>query len=317
MMSRELLNQSSMTTFILVGFSEYPQLQIPLFLLFLTIYSVTLMGNLGIIVVIRISPRLHTPMYFFLSHLSFLDICYSSVFTPKLLQILVMEDRTISFRGCMTQFFFICTFVITEMFMLAVMAYDRFVAVCNPLLYTIVMIHKFCALLVAGTYMVGGVCAGIITYTLLQLSYWDYGIINHFGCEYSAVISVSCSDSSFSQMVCLVISILSESSSVLITLASYVFIVVTIIRMPSKGGLRKAFSTCTSHLTAITIFHGILLLLYCVPNSTSSRLFVKVATALYTVMIPMLNPLIYSLRNKDVKEAVKRIMSSKLRSHLT
>ncbi|XP_075815524.1 olfactory receptor 1165-like [Microtus pennsylvanicus] len=317
MMSRELMNQSSVTTFILVGFSEYPKLQIPLFLLFLTIYSVTLMGNLGIIVVIRISPRLHTPMYFFLSHLSFLDICYSSVFTPKLLQILVMEDRTISFRGCMTQFFFICTFVITEMFMLAVMAYDRFVAVCNPLLYTVVMIHKFCALLVAGTYMVGGLCAGIIIYTLLQLSYWDYGIINHFGCEYSAVISVSCSDSSFSQMVCLVISILSESTSVLITLASYVFIVVTIIRMPSKGGLRKAFSTCTSHLTAITIFHGILLLLYCVPNSNSSRLFVKVATALYTVMIPMLNPLIYSLRNKDVKETVRRLMSSKLHSHLT
>ncbi|XP_041536274.1 olfactory receptor 5D18-like [Microtus oregoni] len=317
MMSCELMNQSSVTTFILVGFSEYPQLQIPLFLLFLTIYSVTLMGNLGIIVVIRISPRLHTPMYFFLSHLSFLDICYSSVFIPKLLQILVMEDRTISFRGCMTQFFFICTFVITEMFMLAVMAYDRFVAVCNPLLYTVVMIHKFCALLIAGTYMVGGLCAGIIIYTLLQLSYWDYGIINHFGCEYSAVISVSCSDSSFSQMVCLVISILSESSSVLITLASYVFIVVTIIRMPSKGGLRKAFSTCTSHLTAITIFHGILLLLYCVPNSNSSRLFVKVATALYTVMIPMLNPLIYSLRNKDVKETVRRLMSSKLHSHLT
>nr|XP_048288846.1 olfactory receptor 5D18-like [Myodes glareolus] len=317
MMSLELKNQSSVTTFILVGFSEYPQLQIPLFLLFLTIYSVTLIGNLGIIVVIRISPRLHTPMYFFLSHLSFLDICYSSVFTPKLLQILVMNDRTISFRGCMTQFFFICTFVITEMFMLAVMAYDRFVAVCNPLLYTVVMPHKFCALLVAGTYMVGGLCAVILIYTLLQLSYCEYGIINHFGCEYSAVISVSCSDSSFSQMVCLVISILSESSSVLITLASYVFIVVTIIRMPSKGGLRKAFSTCTSHLTAITIFHGIILLLYCVPNSNSSRLFVKVATALYTVMIPMLNPLIYSLRNKDVKETVRRLMSSKLHSHLT
>ncbi|XP_051022631.1 olfactory receptor 1165-like [Acomys russatus] len=316
-MTYEVMNQSSVTTFILVGFSEYPQLQIPLFLLFLTIYSVTLMGNLGILVVIRINPKLHTPMYFFLSHLSFLDICYSSVFTPKLLQILVMEDRTISFKGCMTQFFFICTFVITEMFMLAVMAYDRFVAVYNPLLYTVVMPHKFCALLVAGTYMLGGLCAVILIYTLLQLSYCEYGIINHFGCEYSAVISVSCSDSSFSQMTCLVISIFSESSSVLITLASYVFIVVTIIKMPSKGGLCKAFSTCTSHLTAITIFHGIILLLYCVPNSNSSRIFVKVATALYTVMIPMLNPLIYSLRNKDVKETVRRLISSKLHSHLT
>ncbi|XP_005065061.1 olfactory receptor 5D18-like [Mesocricetus auratus] len=317
MMSHQLMNQSSVTTFILVGFSEYPQFQIPLFLLFLTIYSVTLIGNLGIIVVIRINPKLHTPMYFFLSHLSFLDICYSSVFTPKLLQILVVEERTISFRGCMTQFFFICTFVITEIFMLAVMAYDRFVAVCNPLLYTVVMPHKFCALLIAGTYMMGGLCAVILIYTLLQLSYCEYGIINHFGCEYSAVISVSCSDSSFSQMTCLVISIFSESSSVLITLASYIFIFVTIIKMPSKGGLRKAFSTCTSHLTAITIFHGIILLLYCVPTSNSSQLFVKVATALYTIMIPMLNPLIYSLRNKDVKETVRRLISSKLHSHLT
>ena len=316
-MAYEVMNQSSATTFILVGFSEYPQLQIPLFLLFLTIYSVTLIGNLGILVVIKINPKLHTPMYFFLSHLSFLDICYSSVFTPKLLQLLVMEDRTISFKECMVQFFFICTFVITEMFMLAVMAYDRFVAVCNPLLYTVVMPIQFCGLLVAGTYMIGGLCAVILIYTLLQLSYCEYGIINHFGCEYSAVISVSCSDSSFSQMACLVISIVSESSSVLITLASYMFIVVTIIKMPSKGGLRKAFSTYTSHLTAITIFHGIILLLYCVPNSNSSRLFVKVATALYTVMIPMLNPLIYSLRNKDVKDTVRRLISSKLHSHLT
>ncbi|XP_021050467.1 olfactory receptor 5D18-like [Mus pahari] len=316
-MPYEVVNQTSATTFILVGFSEYPQLQIPLFLLFLTIYSVTLMGNLGILVVIKVNPKLHTPMYFFLSHLSFLDICYSSVFTPKLLQLLIMEDRTISFKACMIQFFFICTFVITEMFMLAVMAYDRFVAVCNPLLYTVVMPFQFCALLVAGTYMIGGLCTVILLHTLLQLSYCEYGTINHFGCEYSAVISVSCSDSSFSQLTSLVIAIVSESSSVLITLASYVFIVVTIIKMPSKGGLRKAFSTCTSHLTAIAIFHGIILLLYCVPNSNSSQLFVKVATALYTIMIPMLNPLIYSLRNKDVKDTVRRLISSKHPPHLT
>ncbi|MRI72335.1 hypothetical protein FDP56_18355, partial [Enterococcus casseliflavus] len=223
-MAYEVMNQTSATTFILVGFSEYPQLQIPLFLLFLTIYSVTLMGNLGILVVIKVNPKLHTPMYFFLSHLSFLDICYSSVFTPKLLQILIMEDRTISFIGCMIQFFFICTFVITEIFMLAVMAYDRFVAVCNPLLYTVAMSHKFCALLVAGSYMWGGLGAAIITYTLVQLSYCEPGIIDHFSCEYSAIVSVSCSDPSFSQMVCLVISMLNEVSSLLITMTSYVFL---------------------------------------------------------------------------------------------
>ncbi|XP_005065059.1 olfactory receptor 5D18-like [Mesocricetus auratus] len=310
-----MINHSSVTTFVLVGFSEYPYLQSPLFLVILAIYTVTLAGNIGIIVVRRINPKLHTPMYFFLSHLSFLDICYSSVFTPKLLEILVMEQRAISLKGCMVQFFFGCTCVITEMFMLAVMAYDRFVAVCNPLLYTVAMSHQLCALLVAGSYTWGGLCAVIITYTLSELSYCEPGIIDHFGCEYSAIISVSCSDSSFSQMACLVISILSEGSSLLITMASYVFIVITIIKMPFKGGLKKAFSTCTSHLTAISIFHGIILLLYCVPNANSSRLLVKVATVLYTVLIPMLNPLIYSLRNKDVKDTVKTFISSKLHSH--
>ncbi|XP_070422112.1 olfactory receptor 1165-like isoform X2 [Equus przewalskii] len=225
-------NQSSVTLFILLGFSEYPNLQVPLFLVFLTIYTVTLVGNLGIIVAIRINPKLHRPMYFFLSHLSFLDICYSSVFTPKLLEILVVEDRTISFKGCMVQYFFGCTFVITEMFMLAVMAYDRFVAVCNPLLYTVTMSHKLCKFLLAGTYTYGGTCSLTITYSLLELSFCGSNIISHFG-------------------------------------------FVTIIQMPSTGGLRKAFSTCASHLTAITIFHGIILLLYCVPNSKNSWLLVK------------------------------------------
>ncbi|CAH6788324.1 olfactory receptor 1165 [Phodopus roborovskii] len=314
-MVHAMINQSSVTTFFLVGFSEYPYLQPPLFLMTVAIYTVTLVGNIGIIVVRRINPKLHTPMYFFLSHLSFLDICYSSVFTPKLLEILVVEQSTISFKGCMAQFFFGCTCVITEMFMLAVMAYDRFVAVCNPLLYAVVMSHQLCALLVTGSYMWGSLCAMILTYTLSELSYCGPGIIDHFGCEYSAIISVSCSDSSFSQIACLVISILSEGSSLLITMASYIFIVITIIKMPSKGGLQKAFSTCTSHLTAISIFHGIILLLYCIPNANSSRLLVKVATVLYTVLIPMLNPLIYSLRNKDVKETVKTFINSKLQPH--
>ncbi|XP_047735013.1 olfactory receptor 5D18-like [Prionailurus viverrinus] len=308
-------NQSSVTIFILLGFSEYPHLQAPLFLMFLTIYTVTLVGNLGIIAVVRINPKLHTPMYFFLSHLSFLDICYSSVFTPKLLEILVMEDRSISFKACMVQFFFVCAFVITEMFMLVVMAYDRFVAVCNPLLYTVAMSRKLCALLVAGTYVWGGICSLTLTYSLLELSFCGPNIIHHFGCEYSAILSLSCSDPSFSQRMCLVISTFNEACSLLIILASYIFIVVTIVKMPSTGGLQKAFSTCASHLTTITIFHGIILLLYCVPNSKSSWLLVKVATVFFTVMIPMLNPLIYSLRNKDVKDTARKLIHTKLLSH--
>ena len=224
--------------------------------------QVTLVGNLGIIVVIRTSPKLHTPMYFFLSHLSFSDICSSSVFTPKLLGILVVEDRVISFKGCMAQFFFGCAFVITEMSMLAVMAYDRCVAVCNPLLCTAAMSPKLCSLLVAGTYTWGGMCSWTITCSLLELSFSGSNVIHHFGCEYSAIISASCSDSHFSQLMCFLISTLNEVCSLLIILTSYAFIVVTIIKMPSAAGLRKAFSTCASHLTAITIFHGTVLFLY-------------------------------------------------------
>ncbi|MBZ3869247.1 Olfactory receptor 5D13 [Sciurus carolinensis] len=258
-MVHEFRNQSSLSTFILVEFSEFPHLQAPLFLLFVSIYTVTLVGNLDIILVRRLNPKLQTPMYFFLSHLSFLDICYSSVITPKVLEILVVEDRTISFNGCMTQFFFSYACVITEMFMLAVMAYDQFVAMCNPLLYTVAMSHKFCALLVAGTYIWGGLCSMTLTYSL---------------------------------MACFIISTFNEACNLLIIMASYVFIVATVIRMPSKGDLHKAFSTCTSHLTAISIFHGIILLLYCVPHDKNSWLLVKVESALNAVMIPMLNPLI-------------------------
>ena len=297
------------------GFSEYPQLQVPLFLVFLAIYTVSVVGNLGMIVIIRINPKLHTPMYFFLRHLSFLDFCYSCIITPKLLEILVGDTRTISYVGCMMQFFFGCTLVITEMLMLVVMAYDRFVAVCNPLLYTVAMSPKLCSLLVAGTYTWGGMCFLTITRSLLELSFCNSNVIHHFGCEYSAIVSASCSDSYFSQMTCFIISTLNEVCSLLIILASYIFIILRNIKLPSAGGLRKAFSTCASHLTTITIFHGVFLLLYCVPNSRSSRLFIKVTTVLYTVVIPMLNPLIYSLRNNDVKETIRKLVNTKIFSH--
>ncbi|MBZ3881144.1 Olfactory receptor 5D13 [Sciurus carolinensis] len=254
--------QTAGVKFILLGFSEYPELQVPLFLFFLTIYIVTVLGNTGMILVIRVNPKLHTPMYFFLSHLSFIDFCYSTVVTPKLLENLVVEDRTISFPGCILQFFFACICVVTETFMLAVMAYDRFVAVCNPLLYMVAMSQKL------------------------------YSYIN--------------------QKIILVSATLNEISSLVIILASYVLIYITIMKMPSGGGRHKAFSTCASHLTAITIFHGTILFLYCVPITKSSWLMVKIASIFYTVVIPMLNPLIYSLRNKDVKETVRKLINTKL-----
>nr|XP_003422775.1 olfactory receptor 5D13-like [Loxodonta africana] len=307
-------NQSTGATFTLLGFSEYPDLQVPLFIVFLAIYMVTVVGNLGMIVIIRINPKLNTPMYFFLSHLSFVDFCYSSIVTPKLLENLVVGDRTISFTGCIMQFFLACIFAIAETFMLAVMAYDRFVAVCNPLLYTVVMSPKICASLVAGPYAWGIVASLTLTYFLLALSFCGSTIINNFVCEHSVIVSVSCSDPYISQVLCFVIAIFNEVSSLMIILTTYIFIFITVIKMPSDGGCRKAFSTCASHLTAITIFHGTVLFLYCVPHSKTSWLIVKVGSVLYTVVIPMLNPLIYSLRNKDVKETVRKLMNHTIQS---
>ncbi|XP_051039885.1 olfactory receptor 5D13, partial [Phodopus roborovskii] len=305
-------NQTSAVTFILVGFSEYPDLQVPLFFLFLTTYTVTVLGNLGMIAIIRLSPKLHTPMYFFLSHLSFVDFCYSTVVTPKLLENLIVEDRRISFTGCVMQFFFACIFAVTETFMLAAMAYDRFVAVCNPLLYTVAMSPKLCWSLVAASYSWSITCSFILIYFMLTLSFCGTKFINNFVCEHDAIVAVSCSDPYISQKVIFIVATFNELCSLMIILTSYVFIVTTVMKMPAAGGRYKVFSTCASHLTAISIFDGTILFLYCVPTTKSSWLLVKVASVFYTVIIPMLNPLIYSLRNKDVKNAVRKLMYTQI-----
>ncbi|XP_074130286.1 olfactory receptor 5D18-like [Sminthopsis crassicaudata] len=308
-------NQSATVIFILLGFSDYPDLQIPLFLVFLAIYMVTVVGNLGMIVIIRCNPKLHTPMYFFLSHLSFIDFCYSTIVTPKFLEILVVEDRSVSFIGCIMQFSFAVTCVVTEMFMLAVMAYDRFVAICNPLLYTVTMSQKLCTLLVTISYSWGLISCVVFTYSLLILSFCGINIINNILCEYSAIFSASYSDKHLTEVLLFSLSNFNTFCTLTIILTSYLFIFVTIMKMPSTSGRHKAFSTCASHLTAVTIFFGTILCLYCVPSSKSSWLIIRVSTVFYTVVIPMLNPLIYSLRNKDVKETFMKLMNMKLFSH--
>ncbi|XP_062951140.1 olfactory receptor 5D16 [Cynocephalus volans] len=304
-------NVSSEATFTLLGFSDYPELRVPLFVVFLAVYSFSVVGNLGMIMIIKINPKLHTPMYFFLSHLSFVDFCYSSVIAPKMLLNLVVADRTISFSGCMVQFFFFCTFVVTELILFAVMAYDRFVAVCNPLRYTVAMSQKLCAMLVVVSYVWGVACSLTLMCSALKLSFRGFNTINHFFCELSSLMSVSCSDSHLTQILLFTVATFNEIITLLIILTSYVLIIITALKMHSASGYRKVFSTCASHLTAITIFHGTILFLYCVPNSKNSRHTVKVASVFYTVVIPMLNPLIYSLRNKDVKDTVSKIMDRK------
>ncbi|XP_027702549.1 olfactory receptor 5D13-like [Vombatus ursinus] len=305
-------NQSSVVMFIFLGFSDYPELQVPLFVLFLIIYAVTVVGNVGMIAIIKISPKLHTPMYFFLSHLSFVDFCYSTIGTPKLLENLVVEDRSISIKSCITQYSIGVTCVITDMIMLAVMAYDRFVAICYPLLYTVFMSPKLCALLVAVAYSWATISSIVLTYSLLVLSFCETKIINNFVCEYSVFLSAACSDKHFSELISSVFANLNVFCTLIIILISYIFIFVTIYKMHSASGRYKAFSTCASHLTVVTIFYGTIFFLYCIPSSKNSWLAIKVGSVFYTVVIPMLNPLIYSLRNNDVKETLRKLMDLKI-----
>ncbi|XP_048216218.1 olfactory receptor 5D14-like [Perognathus longimembris pacificus] len=308
-------NLSVETTFILLGFADSPELQIPLFLLFLVMYIITVVGNLGMIILIKTNPKFHTPMYLFLSHLSFIDFYYSSIIIPKLLENLVMTDKSIFYGSCMLQFFLSCMAVVTESYLLAVMAYDRFVAICNPLLYTVSMSQRLCSLLVAGSYIWGVFCPLVLLCHALQLNFSGLHVINHFFCEYTSVITVSSSDIHLPHLLLFCFATFNEVSTLLIILTSYVFIFVTVLKIRSASGRRKAFSTCASHLTAITIFHGTILSLYCVPNSKNSRHVIKVASVFYTVVNPMLNPLIYSLRNKDVKDVFWKLVGTKVPLH--
>ncbi|XP_064135219.1 olfactory receptor 5D18-like, partial [Loxodonta africana] len=301
--------------FTLSGFSDCPEVQVPLFVVFLAIYSVSVVGNVGMIVIIKINPRLHTPMYFFFSHLSFVDFCYSSVIAPKMLVNLVVEDRTIWFLECVVQYFLFCTFVVTESFLLAVMAYDCFLAICNPLLYTVAMSRRLCAMLVGESYAWGVGCSLTLTCSALKLSFHGSNIINQFFCKFSSLLSLSCSNTYLNELLLFIIATFNVVSTLLIITTSYLSIIVTILKMSSASGRHKAFSTCASHLTAITIFHGTILFLYCVPNSKNSRHTIKIASVFYTVVVPMLNPLIYSLRNKDVKNTVSKIIDAKVFSH--
>uniref|UniRef100_A0A8P0NT01 Olfactory receptor n=1 Tax=Canis lupus familiaris TaxID=9615 RepID=A0A8P0NT01_CANLF len=305
-------NCTSVTEFILLGLADAPELRVFLFLLFLLIYGVTVLGNLGMIAVIQVSSQLHTPMYFFLSHLSFVDFCYSTIIVPKMLPNILNRDKVISFLGCMVQFYLFCTCVVTEVFLLAVMAYDRFVAICNPLLYMVTMSQNLCMELVSCCYLCGTACSLIHLCLALQIPSYRSDVINHFFCDLPPLLSLACSDVTMNELLLYIVATFNELTTILIILTSYLLILITILRMRSAEGRRKAFSTCASHLTAILVFHGTILFIYCRPGSGNSMDADKVATVFYTIVIPMLNPLIYSLRNKDVKEALRKVVSSKM-----
>ncbi|XP_010292235.1 PREDICTED: olfactory receptor 5F1-like [Phaethon lepturus] len=304
-------NRTSTAEFVLSGFSGQGDVQAVLFMVFLVIYVITLLGNLGMLVLIRLDAQLHTPMYFFLSSLSFLDVCYSSSITPRLLSDLLAERKVISYSACLAQFYFYAVFATTECYLLAVMAYDRYVAICSPLLYAISMSSRVCVLLVAGSYLAGIVNATIHTGFALRLSFCGPNVINHFYCEGPPLYAISCTDPAINETMMFVVVGFNLFVTNLTILLSYAYILATVLRMRSAMGKHKALSTCTSHLTAVTLFYGSAASMYSRPSSRHSQDLDKVASVFYTVVTPMLNPLIYSLRNKEVKDALERVMERK------
>ncbi|XP_042329617.1 olfactory receptor 12-like [Sceloporus undulatus] len=308
-------NHTKVTQFFLEGFEGHLGLQLGLSLLFTLLYTATLMGNLGMIAIITVDAHLHSPMYFFLKNLSLLDICYSSVITPKAMLTFATGNKVISYNGCATQMFFFSLFGTTECFFLAVMAYDRFVAICNPLLYKVIMSKKTCTLLVAVSYFFGFLNCCTQTGLTFSLSYCEPGEINQFFCDVPAVMKASCSDTFVNEIVLLAVCGLIIIVTFTIVLISYGYIVATILNIPSVEGKRKAFSTCTSHIMAVSLFFGTAFFMYGQPGAISSPNQGKVVSVFYTIVIPMMNPLIYSLRNKEVKAALKRHLTKMIFLH--
>nr|XP_027780990.1 olfactory receptor-like protein OLF2 [Marmota flaviventris] len=305
-------NFTLFSEFIFLGLSGRQDVQKGLFGFFFLVYGITLIANLGMILLIKVDPRLHTPMYYFLSNLSFCDICYSSTVSPKMLADFLSEEKRIPYDLCAIQMYFFGAFADVECLMLAVMAYDRYVAICNPLLYTIAMSRRICTQLVAVAYLVGLVDSAIHTCLTFRLSFCNSNVINHFFCDIPPLLALSCSDTSINEIVMFTFIGCVVGLSIVTVLLSYSYIITTIFRMNSAEGRRKAFSTCASHLIAVAIFHGTLLFMYFRPSSSYSMDTDKMASVFYTVVIPMLNPLIYSLRNKDVKGALSKAISTNL-----
>ncbi|XP_006871081.1 PREDICTED: olfactory receptor 8G2-like [Chrysochloris asiatica] len=305
---------SSVNEFILAGLTKRPELQLPLFLLFLVIYVVTVIGNLGMITLIGLSSHLHTPMYYFLSSLSFIDVCYSTVITPKMLVNFVTEKNIISYPECMTQLYFFLGFGIAECHMLAAMAYDRYVAICKPLLYNVIMSSHMCLWLTMGVYILGIIGSTIHTGFMMKLFFCKTSVINHYFCDLYPLLQLSCSSIYVNEILVLSLSTFNIFIPSLAILASYIFIFISILHIRSTEGRSKAFSTCSSHISAVTLFYGSVAFMYLQPSKVNSMDQGKVSSVFYTTVIPMLNPMIYSLRNKDVKFALKKILESRTRS---
>ncbi|XP_004613573.2 olfactory receptor 1J1-like [Sorex araneus] len=305
-------NQSSVSEFLLLGIPIQPEQQSIFFALFLGMYLTTVLGNLLIILLIRLDSRLHTPMYFFLSHLALTDIAFSSVSVPKLLMTMLTKCKSISYEGCVSQTYFFILFADLDSFLITSMAYDRYVAICHPLHYTTIMSQTICILLVAGSWVIASACSLLHTLLLARLSFCADNIIPHFFCDLAALLKLSCSDTSINQLAIFTAGLAAIMVPFLCILVSYGRIGATILRVPSTKGICKALSTCGSHLSVVALYYGAIIGLYFLPSSNNTNEKNIVSALMYTVVTPMLNPFIYSLRNKDMKGALRKLLSKKL-----
>ncbi|XP_007952078.1 olfactory receptor 5B12-like [Orycteropus afer afer] len=308
-------NISEVTEFILAGLTDALELQVPLFIIFTLIYFITIVGNVGMIVLILLDSRLHTPMYFFLSHLSLVDCVYSSAVTPKVMIGFLTGDKIISYNACAAQMFFFVAFAIIESLLLASMAFDRHAAVCKPLHYTTTMTSTVCALLVTGSYICGLLQSSIHVAFTFCLSFCHSNVVNHFFCDIPPLLALSCSDIYTNEILLFTLAACNVVFTLLVILNSYLFIFIAILRIHSAEGRKKAFSTCASHLTTVSMLYGTITFMYLRPSSSHSMDTDKMASVFYTIIIPMLNPLVYSLRNKEVKSAFKKV-TEKVKSSL-
>ncbi|XP_004472401.1 olfactory receptor 8H3-like [Dasypus novemcinctus] len=301
-------NDTNVPDFILLGLTESEDIQQVLFMLFFLIYLITVLGNAGMILIICLDIQLHTPMYFFLSHLSFLDLSYSTVITPKTLENLLISDKYISFTGCFTQMYFFIVFIVTEFYFLSSMAYDRYVAICKPLHYHIVMSTRLCRTLVTGSYLIGFTESTVIVLCMKSLHFCKSNVIYHFFCDSTPILALSCTDTHGTENLIIILTNLNIMVSLITIFMSYGSILSNILKINSTSAKRKAFSTCASHFLGVTVFYVSIIFTYLKPKKSYSLGKDQVASVFYTMVIPMLNPLIYSLRNKEVKNALIRVI---------
>uniref|UniRef100_A0A8I6GLS9 Olfactory receptor n=2 Tax=Rattus norvegicus TaxID=10116 RepID=A0A8I6GLS9_RAT len=302
------LNRTLVTEFVLRGITDLPELQVPLFLVFFLIYVTTMVGNLGLILLIWKYSHLHTPMYFFLGSLAFADACTSSSVTPRMLVNILDNGKMISLFECMAQYYVFGSSATTECFLLVAMAYDRYVAICNPLLYLVVMSNRVCTCLISGSYIIGFLHPLVHVGLLFRLTFCKSNVIDHFYCEILPLYTISCTDPSINAFVVFIFAAVIQAITFMSVAVSYAHVLFSILKTKSQKSRRKAFSTCSAHLLSVSLFYGTLFFMYVSPGSGPSKYKNKMYSLFYTIVIPLLNPFIYSLRNKEVLGALRKII---------